>query len=389
VSRDPFRTLADNWEAFGRTDPFFGVLSDPTRHGGRWSPDDFFDSGDAHVAKLLRTLRDLGLPPLGGRCLDFGCGVGRLTLPLSHHFEETVGVDVARSMIALARRHGARGHRCRFVVNKAPHLARFADGAFDLVHSCLVLQHIRPEVAVRYVREFLRVCRPGGLVVFQLPSVAYSEEEVTARYALPVEACRSTIRIVEVPPTLHAGARVSVHVTVANDSPLAWPHDIPAGRHITIANHWIHGDGTMAVPDDGRAYLTRTLQPGATCDVLLDVQAPQSAGEYTLEVDLVQERVCWFAERGSPTARARVVVQPVPLVVAPPAPVAPAPARASLLRRLQRVFSRGTPAFEMHVVPREEVERAIREGGGTLLHALEDGAAGYRWLSYTYVCRRR
>jgi hypothetical protein len=48
----------------------------------------------------------------------------------------------------------------------------------------------------------------------------------------------------------------------------------------------------------------------------------------------------------------------------------------------------GTPSFEMHVVPRPEVEDVIRASGGELLHAIDDGAAGYRWLSYTYVARK-
>lgn len=30
-----FKTLARNWEALGDTDPMFGVLSDPTKHGGK------------------------------------------------------------------------------------------------------------------------------------------------------------------------------------------------------------------------------------------------------------------------------------------------------------------------------------------------------------------
>ena len=31
-----FRTQARNWEAFGRRDPLFGVLSDPAKYNGRW-----------------------------------------------------------------------------------------------------------------------------------------------------------------------------------------------------------------------------------------------------------------------------------------------------------------------------------------------------------------
>src|SRR5215212_8030883 len=99
-----FRTLARNWEAFGDADPLFGILSDPTRHGGQWGVGEFFASGEAHVAQLLRVLHEHSASFRGGRCLDFGCGVGRLTIPLSHSFERTVGVDVARSMIAVARR---------------------------------------------------------------------------------------------------------------------------------------------------------------------------------------------------------------------------------------------------------------------------------------------
>ncbi len=40
---------------------------------------------------------------------------------------------------------------------------------FDLVLSDIVLQHIRPAVALKYVDEFLRILRPGGIAVFFLP----------------------------------------------------------------------------------------------------------------------------------------------------------------------------------------------------------------------------
>src|SRR3954471_18383643 len=78
-----FRTLARNWEALGDTDPFYGVLSDPSKQGGQWNVDEFFASGRAHVDTLLRTLRSARATFLPGRCLDFGCGVGRVTVPLS------------------------------------------------------------------------------------------------------------------------------------------------------------------------------------------------------------------------------------------------------------------------------------------------------------------
>ena len=47
----------------------------------------------------------------------------------------------------------------------------FEDASFDLVNTRIVLQHLPDrEMILGYVAEFLRVLRPGGLLVFQLPS---------------------------------------------------------------------------------------------------------------------------------------------------------------------------------------------------------------------------
>lgn len=385
-----FRKLARNWDAFGDADPLFGVLSDPTKFGGQWRVDDFFASGDAHVEKWLRILREHGVTFRPGACLDFGCGVGRLTRPLSESFLETVGIDVAKSMVAVARRYN-KNPRCRFVVNRDPDLRAINSATFDFVHSCLVLQHIPPEVTIKYIEEFFRVAKPGGLVVFQLPAERYSEEVITERYRLPDEAYAVTISPIDPPTTMRPGEDATVRLTIRNDSAHVLPHDVPAGRHICIANHWLRADGSIAVADDGRAMLPETLAPGDRCEAQLTVHAPAETERHMLEIDLVQERVCWFAERGSPTARVPVVIAGLPIV--PEAMNAASGPngdghRASFLRRWLRPFRRGTPTFEMHVISRSEVEMAIERSGGKLLHAIDDGAAGYRWLSYTYVARK-
>jgi SAM-dependent methyltransferase len=295
-------------------------------------------------------------------------------------------------MIRVASRYNPVPDRCEFVVNRRPDLQQFSSGSFDLVHSCLVLQHMPADIALRYIAEFLRVSRPGGLVVFQLPAEAHAESSFTGRYALSDDGYAARILVADPPTALRPGECATLRVQVTNVSPVVWAHDIPAGRHICIANHWLGGDGTVEVPDDGRAFLPQTLGPGETCEVRLRVQAPATHGERLLEVDLVQERVCWFAERGSPTARIPVSVRGEAIAVAG----SDTPSREqssdrlprSWTRRLIRLFRRGTPTFEMHVVPRREVEAVLAGNGGRLLHAIDDGAAGYRWLSYTYVVRR-
>src|SRR5206468_3945598 len=62
-------------------------------------------------------------------------------------------------------------------------LHAFKDGAFDLVVTSIVLQHVEPEIALLYLPEFFRVLSPAGIVVFQLPS---HERRRTERAALSI-----------------------------------------------------------------------------------------------------------------------------------------------------------------------------------------------------------
>lgn len=384
-----FRQLARNWEALGESDPMFGVLSDPTKFDGKWDTEEFFGTGRAHVDHLFQVLAEHGVAvPSGGACLDFGCGVGRLTIPLAERFSRTVGVDVAPSMVEAARRHVLSGDRCEFVTNPHPDLRQFETGTFDFVHSCLVLQHIPPEFATRYVGEFLRIARPGGLAVFQIPAETRAESVIYEMQALPAEACRARIEILNPPASIEAGRRASLRIRVTNESAAEWQYDIPGGYHLCVGNHWLREDGSVLMPDDGRTFLTKTLTPGDSVDMRLTVEAPTAPGRYFVEVDLVQEKVRWFAEAGSPTARAPVAVEAAPArSAAAVAPLGQPVRRLSLFDRLRRTLRRATPTFEMHCVPREEIERVVQAAGGDVLHAIDDNAAGASWVSYTYVCR--
>jgi uncharacterized membrane protein len=52
----------------------------------------------------------------------------------------------------------------------------------------------------------------------------------------------------------------------------------------------------------------KDLKPGEETEVPLVITAPKDPGEYTLEVDLLQEQVAWFSDKGSPTAKAKITV---------------------------------------------------------------------------------
>ncbi len=154
------------WEELARTDPLWGVVSDPARRGNRWDPESFYASGRETVRHTLQRLEDLGLGPVHGPALDFGCGVGRLTWALADHVSEVHGVDASPTMVRLARKHRPDDPRVKFHVVRRPPLP-FPGGFFAFILSELTLQHIPPPAARRVIREFLRVLAPDGILVFQ------------------------------------------------------------------------------------------------------------------------------------------------------------------------------------------------------------------------------
>ena len=160
-----------DWETLAETDALWAVLTDPSRKGGRWTQEEFLATGEEELSSVLATAAELGLPTSGAAFLDFGCGAGRITRAAAGRFERAVGVDIAAGMVDAARQLCADRPAAEFVVNTRPDLSLFEDGSFDLAYSTIVLQH-QPtrELAAGYMRELVRVVRPGGGLVFQLPT---------------------------------------------------------------------------------------------------------------------------------------------------------------------------------------------------------------------------
>jgi SAM-dependent methyltransferase len=163
-----FERLRETWVALGDEDPFWAILSDPRKRGGRWDVAEFFAAGEAEIAALDATCVALALPQARRSALDFGCGVGRLSRALAARYASVVGVDISTSMIAHARRLNADRENLQFVENAQADLRFVDDASVDLVYSVITLQHIPAELQLAYIGEFLRILAPGGLAVFQV-----------------------------------------------------------------------------------------------------------------------------------------------------------------------------------------------------------------------------
>src|SRR5436309_8783809 len=83
-----------DWEDLSLLDPYWAVLSDPSRRFGGWQRDELLASGPSVIDAILHRGRQFDRPSDHRHALDFGCGVGRLTRALARHFDECLGVDI-------------------------------------------------------------------------------------------------------------------------------------------------------------------------------------------------------------------------------------------------------------------------------------------------------
>jgi malonyl-CoA O-methyltransferase len=114
----------------------------------------------------LRMIERLELVKMTPRSiLDIGAGTGLITAELAKRYRKAnvIALDFALPMLQLARKRGSWLRRPRCVCGDLDRLP-FADRSFDLIYSNAALQWSND--LEHSFGEFLRVLRPGGLLMF-------------------------------------------------------------------------------------------------------------------------------------------------------------------------------------------------------------------------------
>jgi 2-polyprenyl-3-methyl-5-hydroxy-6-metoxy-1,4-benzoquinol methylase len=171
-------------------------------------------------AKVIAFLERAGVA-IAGRVLDDGCGGGGMPLSLAEEAATVVGIDPAERFqdagVRLGRERGLRNLHFALADGMA---LPFRDGAFDLVLSHAVIEHVAD--AALYLRECARVLAPRGHVYLS-----------TAPYLSFAGAHLPRLKI-PVPLHLIAGRRIAFATFQTLARHAAWTLKEPANENSFI-----------------------------------------------------------------------------------------------------------------------------------------------------------
>ena len=111
-----------------------------------------------------------------------------------------------------------------------------------------------------------------------------------------------SIDVSQVPATMPARMVTSVPLRVQNMSNFTW------GADIDLSYHWYDVNGNVVVWDGARTSLSG-MDPNEVRSLNASVVGPQQPGTYVLKLDIVQEGVAWFSEKGMLLAPVVVTVR--------------------------------------------------------------------------------
>jgi len=107
--------------------------------------------------------------------LDFGCGIGRLTKPISHLCKEIIGADISEKLIGYASKYCDNENTLFKPLNNEE-----GDGlplnTFDKAYSIIVIQHIEKNKSFRALYNICKSLKMNGKMLIQFPSLEKNEK---------------------------------------------------------------------------------------------------------------------------------------------------------------------------------------------------------------------
>lgn len=178
--------IAREWRKFGETEPHWSVLT-----GEEFKPENidqnldlFYSRGEEDISYIIAALkRNCVWNGDSTSVLDFGCGVGRLSLALAPYVAHVTGIDISAAHLIHARQR-AKQMGVHNVTFEPIETIEGIDALpqFDLIISLIVLQHNPPPVMMALLDKLLCRLTPGGVAVIQMPTYIVGQRFSVAEY---------------------------------------------------------------------------------------------------------------------------------------------------------------------------------------------------------------
>jgi 2-polyprenyl-3-methyl-5-hydroxy-6-metoxy-1,4-benzoquinol methylase len=177
VQKQLFTVTLKQWVEWGNSDPFWSVLSDEKFKQDKFKQfeSEFWISGQRDVDNISNIVDKYQISVES--VLDFGCGVGRLTIPLSQKYQSVFGMDISPGNLTIMK------HKAELVgkseVISAIQMSKFQSfdqiPPCDLVLSLITLQHNTPPIQSALLRELLGKVKEGGMIYVQIPTYSLDQ----------------------------------------------------------------------------------------------------------------------------------------------------------------------------------------------------------------------
>lgn len=132
---------------------------------------------------------------------------------------------------------------------------------------------------------------------------------------LPDSGFKAEVSAVDPPERLRPGQVAVINIKVKNTSDVIWfqrggetTDRTDNMFYIAAGNKWLDKDSKPTSETEGHNGIPKDLKPGEETEMTLQITAPKEPGEWFMQLDMVQEGVSWFHERGSTATKVKVNV---------------------------------------------------------------------------------
>lgn len=169
MNKHDFDQLQITWKNFGNSEPFWSVLTQEQYKFHNINDNnskEFYQTGEDTIEFFENILQKYNYSFKNKIVLDFGCGVGRLTKPLTHLASKVYGMDISETHLNYAKQQDKITEF--FLVDNFETLPEVPFKP-NIILSLIVLQHSRPQLIAHYINLLINSLEKDGIALLHIP----------------------------------------------------------------------------------------------------------------------------------------------------------------------------------------------------------------------------